>query len=110
MKMLSPLLVASGIALLSLSLPAQERLPDSYLQELATIDRLQKLTSTDLAVLISRAQSGAAEAQYQLALVYEAGQIVPRDEVISQSLAMKSAEQGYIPAGTVIGCTYLDFQ
>jgi TPR repeat protein len=106
--MLSPLLVASAIALLSLSLPAQERLPDSYLQKLATIDRLQKLTSTDLAVLTSRAQSGAAEAQYQLALVYGAGRIVPRDDVTSQRLMMKSAEQGYIPAETMIGCTYLD--
>ena len=108
MKMLSPLLVAPAIALLSLSLPAQERIPDSYLQELATIDRLQKLTSTDLAVLASRAQSGAAEAQYQLALVYGAGRIMPRDEVTSQRLMMKSAEQGYIPAETMVGCTYLD--
>jgi TPR repeat protein len=108
MRMLSPLLVASAIALLSLSLPAQERLPDSYLQKLATIDRLQKLTSTDLAVLTSRAQSGAAEAPYQLALVYGAGRILPRDEVTSQRLMMKSAEQGYIPAETMIGCTYLD--
>ena len=108
MKILSPLLVALAIALLSLSLPAQERLPDSYLQKLATIDRLQKLTSTDVAVLTSRAQSGAAEAQYQLALVYGAGRIVPRDEVTSHNLMMKSAAQGYIPAETMLGCTYLD--
>jgi TPR repeat protein len=108
MKMLSLLLVASTIALLSLSVPAQERLPDSYIQKLATVDRLQKLTSTELAVLASRAQSGAAEAQYQLALVYGAGRIAPRDEVTSQQLMMRSAEQGYIPAETMVGCTYLD--
>ena len=59
MKMLSPPLVASAVALLSLSLSAQERVPESYLEKLATIDHLQKLTPTDLAVLTSSAQSGA---------------------------------------------------
>jgi tetratricopeptide (TPR) repeat protein len=108
MKMLIPPLVASTIALLSLSLSAQERLPDSYLQKLATIDRLKKLTSTDFAVLTSGAQSGAAEAQYQLALVYGAGRIVPRDEVASRGWMMKAAEQGQVPAETFIGLMYLD--
>ena len=108
MRMLRPPLVASAIALLSISLPAQESLPDSYLEKLATIDHLQRLTSTELAVLTSRAQSGAAEVQYQLALVYGAGRIVPQDEVGSQRLMMKSAEQGYLPAKTMIGCTYLN--
>jgi TPR repeat protein len=108
MKTLRPLLVATAIILLSISLSAQERLPDSYLEKLATIDHLQKLTSADLAVLTSRAQSGAAEAQYQLALVYGAGRIVPRDEVGSQRLMMKSAQQGYLPAETMIGCMYLN--
>lgn len=51
MKMPRPLLVASVIALLSISLPAQERLPDAYLEKLATIDHLQRLTSSELAVL-----------------------------------------------------------
>jgi TPR repeat protein len=108
MKLLDTLAVAAAIALLAFSLGAQESLPDSYLQKLATIDRLQKLTSTDLEVLESRAQSGAAEAQYQLALVYGAGRIVPRDTVTSQRLMMRSAKQGYIPAETMIGCRYLD--
>ena len=108
MKILGPLLAAPAIALLSLSLFAQEHVPDSYLQELATIDRLQYLTPTELADLTSRAQSGGAEAQYQLALVYGAGRIVPRDEVTSQRWMMKSAEQGYVPAETMIGCSYLN--
>jgi TPR repeat protein len=108
MKILNPLLVAAAIGLFSPLLLAQERLPDSYLQKLETIDRLQKLTSTDLAVLTSQAQSGAGEAQYQLALVYGAGRIVLRDKITSQRWMMKSAEQGYIPAETMIGATYLD--
>ncbi len=66
MQTLRPLLIASAIALLSVFLPAQERLPDSYLEKLTTIDHLQNLTSTDLAILTSRAESGAPDAQYQL--------------------------------------------
>lgn len=107
-KMLSPLLVASTIALLTVSLPAQEPVPDAYLQKLSTIDRLQKLTPTDLATLTSSAQSGTAEAQYQLALVYGEGRIVPRDEVASRGWMMKAAEQGQVPAETFIGLMYLD--
>jgi hypothetical protein len=67
MQTLRPLLIASAIALLSVFRPAQERLPDSYLEKLTTIDHLQNLTSTDLAILTSRAESGAPDAQYQLA-------------------------------------------
>ena len=108
MKILSPLLLAAGIALLSVSLVAQERLPDSYLQKLTTIDRLQKLTSIDLAELTSHAQSGVPEAQYQLAVVYGAGRIVPRDKAASQGWMMKAAEQGHVPAETFMGLMYLD--
>lgn len=107
MKVLGILLVAAAIALLSLALAAQENLPDSYLQKLATIDRLQKLTSTDLAYLTSHAQSGAPEAQYQLALVYGAGRIVPRDIATMRRWMLKSAEQGYVPAETGMGEGYL---
>jgi TPR repeat protein len=108
MKILSPLLVAAAIVLFSLSLAAQERLPDSYLQKLTTIDCLQKLRPVDLADLTSRAQSGAPEAQYQLALVYGAGRIVPRDKAASQGWMMKAAEQGHVPAETFMGLMYLD--
>ena len=108
MKILGPQLVAAAIALLSVSLVAQERLPDSYLQKLTTIDRLQKLTSIDLAELTSHAQSGVPEAQYQLALVYGAGRIVPGDEAASQAWMMKAAEQGHVSAETFMGLMYLD--
>jgi TPR repeat protein len=108
MKILSLLLVAAAVGTLSLSLAAQERLPDSYLQELTTVDRLQKLTPVDLIDLTSRAQSGAPDSQYQLALVYAAGRIVPRDKAASQGWMMKAAGQGYVPAETDIAGTYLD--
>lgn len=108
MKVLGTLLVAAAITLLSLSLVAQERLPDSYLQKLATMDRLQNLTSIDLADLISHAQLGVPEAQYQLALVYGAGRIAPRDKAASQGWMLKAAEQGHVPAETCMGLKYLD--
>jgi TPR repeat protein len=108
MKILSLLLVAAAVGTLSLSLAAQERLPDSYLQELTTVDRLQKLTPVDLADLTSRAQSGAPDSQYQLALVYAAGRIVPRDKAASHGWMMKAAGQGYVPAETDMAGTYLD--
>lgn len=108
MKTLSPFLVAAAIALLSLSLSAQERLPDSYLQRLATVDGLQKLTADDVAALTSRAQSGEPEAQYQLALIYGAGRIVPRNNAEARRWMIKAAEQGYVPAETDVGATYLD--
>jgi len=108
MKTRRPLTVAIAILLFSISLSAQEPLPASYLEKLATVDRLQKLTSADLASLTSRSQLGAPEAQYQMALVYGAGRIVPRDEGASHRLMMASAEQGYLPAKTMIGCWYLN--
>jgi TPR repeat protein len=107
MKVLGALLVAAEITLFSLSLAAQESLPDSYLQKLATIDRLKKLTLTDLADVTSRAQLDAPEAQYQLALAYGAGLIVPRDEATARRWMRKSAEQGYVPAESGMGEMYL---
>src|SRR5215472_2621845 len=108
MKVLRTLLVVAAFAFLPFSLAAQESLPDSYLQRLATIDRLQKLSSTDLVDLTSRAESGAPEAQYQLAMVYGAGRIVPQDTATSRRWMLKSAEQGYVPAETGMGEVYLD--
>ena len=108
MKVLGTLLVAAAIALLALSLAAQEGLPDSYLQRLATIDRLQKLTSTDLVDLTSRAQSGVPDAQYELALAYETGRLVPRDRATAQHWMLKSAHQGYAAAETAMGSYYLE--
>lgn len=108
MKVFGALLIATAITLLSVSLAAQESLPASYLQKLATVDRLQKLTLSDLAELTSKAQSGGPEAQYQLALVYEQGGIVPRDKAMAQRWMLKSAEQEYVPAETGMGEMYLD--
>jgi len=101
-------LILPALVLFSFSLTAQESLPATYLQKLATVDRLLKLTPADLAELKSRAQSGEPQAQYQLAIVYGAGRVTPRNKGESQRWMLKSAEQGYVPAETGMGETYLD--
>jgi TPR repeat protein len=96
------------MALLAVSLTAQENLPASYREGLATLDRLNSLTRSDLQELTSKAQSGAPDAQYQLALVYECcGEMAPKDEAAAQHWMLKAAEQGYVPAQAGMGLTYL---
>jgi TPR repeat protein len=108
MKALRVLLILPALLLFSFSVAAQENLPASYLQRLATVDRLLKLTPAEFADLKSRAQAGEAEAQYQLAFVCGVGRITPRDKAESQRWMLKSAEQGYVPAETSMGASYLD--
>lgn len=96
------------VAFLAVSVTAQEGLPASYRERLATLDRLKRMTATDVQDLTSQAQSGAPDAQYVLALVYGIGRLVPRDEAAAQRWMLKSAEQGYVPAEAAVGEHYLD--
>jgi uncharacterized protein len=91
----------------SVPMVAQEPLPASIEAMLATQSQLRVLTQGDLAELSSKARSGDKKAQYSLALVYGQGQLVPKDVATSRSWMLKSAEQGYAPAQTGIGQTYL---
>jgi TPR repeat protein len=95
------------VAFFSLSLAAQETVPHAYLHKLAMFDRLQKVSTTDLAAMTSRAQSGAPDAQYQLALLYGAGRVLPEDAAAAERWMRKSAGQGYVPAETGMGEMYL---
>jgi TPR repeat protein len=90
-------------------LPAvgQEPLPPSTEALLARMARQQTLTQNDLAGFLSKAQVGDKEAQYWLALVYEEGTLVPKDAAVSREWMLKSAQQGYAPAQTGMGQTYL---
>lgn len=81
---------------------AQQTL-DSQRTTLATHVRLTAFTQTDLKELLSKAQSGNAEAQFWLGKVYEEGRLVPRDADESASWFLKSAEQGYCPAQRMLG-------
>ncbi len=51
-----------------------------------------------------RAESGDAEALYQLASLHEMGyDSIPRDSIVSLELLTKSAEGGYAPAANLLG-------
>ena len=86
---------------------AQEPLPASTEALRATWLQLRVLTQNDLAEISSKAQSGDRKAQYWLALVYQEGHITPRDLAAAHKWMLKSAEQGYAPAQTGMGQTYL---
>jgi len=86
---------------------AQARLPASTEALRATQSRLRVLTQTDLAEISSKAESGDKKAQYWLALLYQEGDLIPRDLTAAHKWMLKSAEQGDAPAQTEIGQTYL---
>jgi TPR repeat protein len=66
------------------------------------------LTQSDFDALLSQAQSGNAEAQYWLAMIYDHGKLVPQDRAQAESWMLKSAEAGYSSAQRVLGLGYLD--
>jgi len=94
-----PILVV--LFLLVGSLPAQEN-PRS---RVTTGD----LTSSDFRTLLSHAESGDREAQYQVAMVYAypQGTSVAKNDAASREWMLRSAEQGYVPAEAGIGLMYM---
>lgn len=62
--------------------------------------------ASDLNVLISRAESGDASAQYELAMAYDAGQRVKQDRTKAANWCTKAAEQGHAAAQNCIGSMY----
>lgn len=60
----------------------------------------------EMAVLQAQAESGDAEAQYNLATVYKDGVIVPLDYDLALVWFRKSAEQGYDGAQLALGTMY----
>lgn len=107
MRVPSALPFLAAMSFLVVPLLAQESLPPSYREFLATLDHLQTLTQNDVRELASKAQSGALDAQYRLALVYDEGQLMPTDKTTAQGWMLKSAEKGYVPAQVGMGKMYL---
>jgi TPR repeat protein len=89
-------------------LVGQERLPFSTEALHATLAKLRELTQSELSEVSLKAESGNREAQYWLALIYEEGQLVPKDYAASRDLMLKSAQQGYAPAQAGMGRFYLN--
>jgi len=84
-------------------LSAQDRLPSSTQQILATQAHLEALTQSDLSRLVAEAESGDRKAEYLLALVYQEDRLVPRDLAVARKWMLRAAEQGYVPAQTGMG-------
>lgn len=87
--------------------PAQAPLPTSTQIQLATEARLEGMTLDDFTRVVSQAQAGQREAQYLVALAYEEGRFVTRDQAAASSWMLKSAEQEYAPAQTGMGRLYI---
>lgn len=102
MRLFSGLPVAI-LVFFATSAPAQQPLPESYQASIAALAHLDSMTSTDVAVLVSKAQSGEPEAQQALAMVYTEGRLVRKDEVAARSWMLKAAEQGHVPAEKWMG-------
>ena len=83
--------------------PAQAPLPTSTQAQLATDARLEGMTLDDFTRVVSQAQAGQREAQYLVALAYEEGRLVTRDDDEAASWIFKSAEQEYVTAQAGMG-------
>jgi TPR repeat protein len=59
-----------------------------------------------LAEIRAIAERGHAEAQFELALVYAGGEVVPRDYVVAAKWLRKAADQGDAEAQTGLGTLY----
>ena len=82
--------------------------PDSKQEGLAAWARLKLMTQSEFQDLVTKAQSGDAEAQYQVGLAYDMGKHVTRNTDEAARLFLKSAEQGYAPAEGAYGMSMKD--
>jgi uncharacterized protein len=89
-------------ALFIASFLTAQQTPDLTNGRLATILHRPVLTPDDWQFLFSEAESGNAEAQYWLGVIYDRGRLVPKDPEKSAGWYQKSAEQGYAPAEYVV--------
>jgi len=99
--------ISAALLLLACVLSAQDHLPASTQQILATQAHLEALTQSDLSRLVAEAESGDRKAEYMLALVYQEDRLVPRDLAATRKWMLRSAEQGYVPAQTGMAELYI---
>jgi TPR repeat protein len=107
MKLIKALSFLPVMVLLAAGVAAQENLPPSYLEFLEMRNHSAQLTPAEISQLASRAQAGASEAQYKLALLYEGGSPLTKDAAAAQRWMLKSAGQGYAPAERGMGRLYM---
>jgi TPR repeat protein len=76
--------------------------PDPKKANIIAYAHFKSLTSVELDELLSKAQSGEAEAQYWMGILYGEG-TVPKNLEQGRRWLLKSAEQGYAPAQRLYG-------
>ena len=77
--------------------------PDSKQEGLVVWARLKPMTQIEFQELMTKAQLGDAEAQYQVGLAYDVGMHVTKNSDEAERWFPKSAEQGYPPAEGAYG-------
>jgi TPR repeat protein len=104
---LRPILPFLFTVFFAVSLSAQQPIPISAEQHLATVARVNGIKASDLNAVVMKAHEGEREAQHLLALVYERGHLLSRDLATAQIWMAKSADHGYVPAELDMGLFYL---
>jgi hypothetical protein len=96
------LLLFLSLLLIPLGPSAAQQSPDPKQANLVAYARFKALTPHELDGLLSKAQSGDAEAQYWAGIFYSQGKVPKHSEEGARWL-LKSAEQGYAPAQRIFG-------
>jgi len=96
------LLLFLPLLLIPLSRSSAQQSPDPKQANLLAYAHFKALTPAELNELLSKAQSGDAEAQYWVGTIYTEGK-VPKNLEEGTRWLLKSAEQGYAPAQFTCG-------
>jgi hypothetical protein len=91
-----------SLLLIPLGPSAAQQSPDPKQANLVAYAHFKALTPDELDGLLSKAQSGDAEAQYWAGIFYIEGK-VPKNSEEGARWLLKSAEQGYAPAQRIFG-------
>lgn len=100
LRILLPLLLLLPIPVLRCT--AQQS-SDPKQDNLAAYARFRSLTQSEVEEVLAKAQSGDAEAQFWVGIMYGEGRLVARDFDKANQWFLKSAEQGYAPAQRMYG-------
>jgi TPR repeat protein len=87
------------------AIPSAAQQPDSKQVALEEYARLKSLTPADFKELLTKAQSGDADARYWVGTVYEEGRLVRKDSDEARRCFQKAAEQADARAQRLYGMT-----
>ena len=102
------LLVLLAFAPTYLTAQQQNPDPDSKQDDLAVCARLKLMNQSEFQVLMAKAQSGDAAAQYQVGKAYDVGKHVPKNSNEAAKWWLKAAEHGDANTQFWLGVAYED--